>query len=334
MRLIRKNLVETLEFKANTEVSLKMPRDNLYRTLLLDFEMVLTGGATAQQLKANGLLNVIKNIKLQFNGRNSKFSMSGVDKYFLDTFELETPPRAEAISGAVAAGTKHIHLAIDFALNRKLLSDWSALFDAPSFSSVDLVIDWGDANDLRTGGTLAVGAGSKVNIALIEAYDDGQIGPSLSDVRSNLVDIRHGVEEIPIKKANNSFDDDAQEIPIVPTPVVFLSQMLMAKKNITDGNPTFANDVIKQVKLVNTEGGGIFILQDDWISLTALNKTEFALSTDRPGIAYMDYNDFRQGGLRNLDVEALKYRLTTNAPAANKENALRIVKKYIPAAAQ
>ena len=44
----------------------------------------------------------------------------------------------------------------------------------------------------------------------------------------------------------------------------------------------------------------------------------------------MDYVDLRNGALNNINVDAIKYKFLTSAPTADKKNAIRIYKKYIP----
>ena len=335
LRLIRKKLQTPVEFLKDGVKQVKLPRDNLYRALHMDFEIVVDPKTTVPSApKHNDFLNLIKQIKLNYDGTEVKFAMSGIDKYFLDCVELETKPLKDPV-GTFSANTKktlHYHAVFDFAQDRKRFSDFSALFDAPSTSSVVLSIEWGSISDVFvTTGTAVIDPATKVNLSLIEAFDDGREGGvSLASIRDSLVDIRYGTEQIDIDQAHSSYDDDVQEVTVTPTPVVMLSQIFFAKKNITDGNPQFQDDVIDQVKLLNTEGGGEFIMQEDWNKLVATNKTEFTLETRPVGIWYADWTDLRQGGLRNLDVEALKYRFLTIAPASGKQNAIRILKKFIP----
>lgn len=337
LRLIRKKLQTPIPYLKDGVEQVKLPRDNLYRALHMDFEVVLdpkAQGPAAGTLRHNDYLNIIKQIKLNYDGTEVKFALSGVDKFHLDSIELETAPLKDTI-GTFAANVKqtlHFHAVFDFAQDRKRYSDFSALFDAPSKSSVVVSVEWGSISDVyATTNQCVVDPSTKVNLTLVEAFDDGREGgTSLASIRDSLVDIRYGVEQIEIDKAHTSYDDDTKEVVVTPTPVVMLSHTIFAKRNITDNNPQFQDDVIDQVKLLNTEGGGEFILQDSWKTLVASNKTEFSQEGRPVGIWYADWTDLRQGGLRNLDVEALKYRFLTHAPAGNTKNAIRILKKFIP----
>ena len=229
----------------------------------------------------------------------------------------------------------HYYAVFDFARLKKNLSDFSALLDAPKYSSVDLEIEWGDISDIyTTKNTATIDASTNCEISLVEAYDDPNISregiPNLADIRDSLIDIRLGVEQHEIDAKHESYNDDIQQILIQPTPSVILNHMIFAKKNVTDGNASFADDVITQLKLENTEGSGLHVLHGKWKDLQAPMKTDYSLASLPTGIVYIDWRDQRQGGLLNQDVEALKLRILTNAPAANKKNAIRILREYIP----
>ena len=317
------------------------PRDNLYRRMLLHFKIQFSAGANIPVTgKNNDILNLIKKITLYYDGTETKLTLSAVDKYKLDQFELGTKPKKTALDIPAAnadSDVHHYYAAFDFANNRKRLSDFTALFDAPRKSSVELHIEWGDAGDVFvTQNNGSVKATTECDVVLLEAFEDGRPAtssiPTLDQVRDNLTDIRIGVQEVAITGAHSSFDDDIQELVITPTPVLFTSMLIQTLKNTTDKNPSYDDDVVTQIKLLNTEGGGELISQDSWDNLVAETKTDFTLESLPAGSLYLDWLDQRQGGLRNFDVEALKLRILTKAPTAAKNNAIRIIKQYIPAA--
>lgn len=336
IRLLEKQVVETVSYLANDTSQLIMAQDNPYRRMVLDFEVHIFGGATTAPSvpKVNDYLNLIKKISLKFGSASTQLTYSAVDKYFMDLFEYGTLPQKDALSTPTATNTTTMHFRtiIDFAQNRKVLSDFSALFNAPAKDSVTLEIEWGDISDVY--GTVADGAiaaATKCNVSVLEAFEDSKVeGQTLADALTNGLDIRIGVEENPITGAHASFDDDIQEVKVLPVPSVILSQLMFAKLNITDLNPSFSDAVISQMKVQNVSSAGETIIQDYWDRLVAATKTDFGLETLPAGMLYLDWKDQRQGGLRNLDVEALKIRILTAAPAGGKNNALRILKKYIP----
>ena len=336
VRLLEKPFVLKALYSKNNTVQLELPQDNPFRRLVLDFLIVINGGAATPPSvpKSNDYLNLIKRISLKFGSDGTQVTFSAVDKYFMDLFEYGTLPQKDALStpAATAQTTMNLRTVLDFAQNRKVLSDFTALFDAPSKDSVTLEIEWGDISDVYvTVGDGTIDATTECQVSVLEAFEDPKVeGKSLAQTLEDGLDIRIGVEENNIEDAHGSFDDDIQEIKVLPVPSVILSQLMFAKLNITDGNPTFSDAVIKQLKVENVSSVGERIMQNFWDRLVAPTKTDFGLETLPEGMLYADWKDQRQGGIRNLDVEAVKIRILTAAPAAGKKNSLRILKKYIP----
>ena len=335
IRLLEKPIVEKIKFEKNQPVQLELPQDNPFRRLILDFTIAIAAGATpATTPKSNDFLNLIKKITLEFGSTGKQFSISAVDKYFLDLFDFGTLPHKDALSTPTANNTTTMTFKtiFDFAQNRKVLSDFTALFDAPSKDSVTLTIEFGDISDVYgTVNTTTIDSSTECQVSVLEAFEDPNVeGQSLEDALKDALDIRLGVEEIKIEEAHASFDDDIQEIKVLPVPSVILGQLMFAKLNITDGDPTFDDSVVTQMKLQNVSGAGETIFQEYWDRMAIANKTDFGLETLPAGMLFFDAKDQRQGGIRNLDVEALKLRILTAAPAAGKKNALRILKRYIP----
>ena len=304
---------------------------------MLAFTIVLTAGETPPSVpKHNDFLNLIKSITVRFGASGIQHTYSATDKYFMDLFDFGTLPQKPALATPAANGTSTMEYKteIDFALNRRVLSDFRALFNAPAKDSVFIEIEWGDITDIY--GTVADGSidsSTELSVSLLEAFEDSRVkGQSLEDALAKGQDIRIGVEEVNIKAAHGSYDDDIQEIDILPVPSVILQHWLFAKKNVTDENSEFSDDVIDQIKIANTSSAGEIIVQEYWARMTHPVKTDFGLESLPAGILPIDWLDQRQIGLQNKDVEALKLRILNAAPAAGKENSLRILKKFIPLA--
>ena len=336
IRLLEKPVVKKILYSKNNVTQLELAQDNPYRRLILDFLITINGGAVnpPNTPKSNDFLNLIKRISLKFGSTGTQVTFSAVDKFFMDLFEFGTLPQKDALNTPAATNqtTMNFRTIIDFAQNRKVLSDFSALFDAPSKDSVTLEIEWGDITDVyNTEEDGTIDATTECQVSVLEAFEDANVeGKSLADALKDGLDIRIGVEENNIEDAHASFDDDIQEIKVLPVPSVILSQLMFAKLNITDLDPTFDDSVISQIKVQNVSSAGETIIQEYWDRLVVATKTDFGLETLPAGMLYLDWKDQRQGGLRNLDVEALKIRILTAAPAATKKNSLRILKKYIP----
>lgn len=338
MRLLQKSLVKEIEYKKNKEVQLEMAVENLYRRWTLVFFITLAAGANIPTLpKHNDFLNVIKKIIVYHNGGKSRSNYSAVDRRFVDLFKHGTFSVKQALLTPAANGTTTMKytVTIDFARRKKILSDYSALLDAPRSKSVTLGIEWGDIsdiyNDVQDG---SIDSTTNCRVSVIEAFDDGikvDGQPNIDDVRKNLVFIKEEVAEYIIDKEYQSYDADMHESKILPVNSTILSQLYFAKENITDGDPVFSDSVIKQLKIQNVEGAGEIAISDFWDNLVDPTKTDYTLEVLPEGMLFIDWLDQRQRGLIIAESDALKVRTLTAAPAAGKQNSYRVFSEYITA---
>ncbi len=335
MRLLQKSLTNEIEYKKNKEVKLEMAVDNLYRRWVLVFDIVLKAGTKIPaNPKFNDYLNLIKKIIVYHDGGKTRVNYSAVDRFYVDLFKHGVHPVKQGLAIPSANGTTTMRhtIVIDFARNKKILSDFSALLDAPKSKSVSLGIEWGDITDIF--GTVNDGdidTATTCRISVHEAYDDGSDGLSLSEVRKNLVFIKEEVSEHTINKEYASYDADMLETKILPVNSTMLSQCFFAKKNITDDNPTFSDSVIEQIKIQNVEGAGENIINDYWHNIVDPTKLDYGLKTLPPGILFIDWLDQRQRGLTISESDALKVRILTSAPETDKNNAMRIYSEFVTA---
>ena len=338
MRLLQKPLVQEIEYKKNKEVKIVCPSENLHRRWTLVFFITIKAGATVPtNPKHNDFLNLIKKITVYHDGGKTRSSYSAVDKRFFDLFKHGTFSVKEALATPNANGTATMKytMTIDFARRKKILSDYSALLDAPRSQSVYLGIEWGDISDIYgTVGTGDIDDATHCRVSIIEAYDDGikvEGQPNLDEVRKNLVFIKEEISEHLIDKAYESFDADMIEAKILPVNSTMISQLFFTKQNITDGNPVFSDSVVTEIKIQNVEGAGEIIVTDFWANLVDATKTDYTLETLPAGMLFVDWLDQRQRGLIITAADALKMRLLTIAPAQGKKNSIRVYSEFVTA---
>lgn len=338
LRNQQKQLVEKHKFSENSTTVTEIPLDNMIRRMVLFFSISIAAGATApSNPKRNDFLNLIKKMRLVLEGDENKFNLDAVTKYYVDYYELGEYPLKSSLPTLTANQTRTLHYVavFDFATARKLIKDYTALLDNSRYSSMHLEIDWGDIDDIySTKGTASIQAATECQISLIEAYEDGNtiegVPNDSQEFRNSLLDIREGTLETQVDRAYNSYDDDALEVDVAPAASRIMSQMLFARENVTDGNATFVNDVISQVKLLNTRGPTRTFLQNYFTHLRAQNKTDYNLAALPNGMIYLDWLDDRQRGLDNRNADELVFRFLTKAPASGKKNGIRVYTKHVP----
>ena len=344
VRLQQVPVVSLLECKPGREVRLRLDRTSMFRRYMGKFHFRLRTGsaafsANASNVKSEGTYNLLKGLRLATGSGNNKFRYSGTDKKYIHLFEHGIKPIADPLVDIPANSSRDFttYLPFDFATRPRVLSDFSALYNARANQQNDFYVDWGTINDLFADGNAPDGMeidadGTYVEFDTLRAFEDGRDPVQIEDVAGNLLDYREGVEEYDIEKANVSFDDSIQRIPINPPKSIIANHLIFGKENITDGNPRFSNDVVKQLKILNVLGGGETIVQADWDQIWAANRHDLRLSPTHPkGIIYLDWPDQRQGaGIVNENADDLEMRILTSAPATGKHNAIRNWYRYLP----
>lgn len=334
-------IVEKVNYLKDGERHLELPRQGLIRRLTGHFKITISTGANAfvaGDTKNNGILNILRTLRLEIGRGTQRFRIDGPVKYYVDLYETGTRPVYDALTdiGANSSKTFNVWFVFDFASIRSRLSDFTQLLNAPANPQNDLYIEWAGIDALYPNGTnppaeVEIDADkSLVDFSYVRAYENGSGTDELAGVLENLLYPREGVSQFPITRENTSFDDSIQEIEVNPVRTTIMTQMLFALKNVKGGNPTYDNDIIRRFKYVNPLSGGTVIFSNDWEHTWLAQRADFKLYTHPKGMIYMDWLDQRQGGLRNINTGDLKLRLLTDAPEAGEENAVRIYTKYIP----
>ena len=324
---------EKLVFKSGQVVGIALPRANPIRRIVLDFNIVLKSGANiGNTVKNGGWLNLIKNIKIQA-GEATLFSMSANQKFTLDSIEHGAEPPISAISNAGANGegsNMQCIFSIDYSLNRKDLRALQQVLLPRQYSDLRLIVEWGTTDDLYVTPRDATVNEDKsyCHVGIIGAYNDSRDGDNvIPDNPPTIYEIARNYELI--DREYTSLDGDNREIGITPTGNTILQQLLITHENITDGNPKPSDTVVRTLQFQDIRGGRETYKRIDWHKLKAQMKTDFYLQKNYKGYLWIDWADFRYGGLAVPSTEALKMQLTTKAPADNKKNIITVVERYI-----
>ena len=332
VRTKERPLSTRLEFKANSTKRVEIDRDNLIRRINMLFKIVLASGVTPGTVPLeDDILNLVKKIRLVMDADDNKFNVDLLKWSIVEEIEKGAPvPRdALVIPPTVTTGAAlEILVTADFAQRRQDLSDTSALLDAPNKSSLFLEVDWGDiSNILGTVADTTVDATTEVEITLVEVFDDAGADANAELAGKGFIDIREGIDEFIVTKANTSFDDSTLQEQIEPTPANILTHLLITKINQGTATEARDNGVITQLKVENIKGVGEKIIQTAWQIAHLGNKQEYGLERVFTGAFYIDWIDQRRGGLRNFVAEAIKWRFLTAAPTGT--TVIQIFTRYV-----
>lgn len=343
-RIANRFIVEKIPFKKNEEVLYDLPRDRAIRRLTMQLQVQVNAGTTAPSDRTTmHYMNAVKKIRLIRNGIDVKINVDLVSKYFADWAENGVKPTESSVStpAANASATYRQTVIFDFALSRKVLSDFRALLDAQALSSLQIAVEWGDVGDIfQTAGTAAIDTTNTFfQVSLDEVFDNGarrEAGdPGLPALLQSARDIREQVDVAhEITQQRESFDLDEDVVDVTPVPSLVLYEQIRCVKNYGSPDWTHSDDVLTHIKYANIKGGGESIFRARWKDWHNTTKQDLSLDDLPGGVGFLNWVQQRQGGLRNTDPDAIKIKLLTAAPASNKKNAIIVYRKFFAGASR
>jgi len=310
---------------SRTGLIIKIPRDNPLRRISMNFEIVVTGTAATLLPKEDGLLNYIKNIRLVRNGSDNKIDVDLRTYFYASVMQLGVKPILTTIvtSGVQTAKVYNIPVTFDFAKFKNDLGDLNSLLNAPDLESLNLVFDTGAIGDLFgtvTGGVISTTL-TKVNVSIIEVYDDEGKVEELSGLLTNAIDYLEAVETFDITAAHTSFPGSQQTEKIQPVPHIHEISTFLT----LDGSGLKKDDVLSILKVANVTSGGETIFIEKIGDLIRRMKSDFALDTAVLGLFSLDWDTLRRGGLRVIEDDAIKWFFQNPAPSGTAK--IKLYKK-------
>lgn len=307
-----------------------IPRDKPIRRIILRFFWSITNGGSGV-LDQDGILNVIKAVRLEADGSDVLVHLDGRIAYFLEQYEKGTTPYFVDGTESSETASAYLTLALDFATNRKLEKDISALLMAHRFSSLKLFIDWGAVADAysTTTGTSFVDANSGCQVEIKEVSGTKDDGKNIRD--HDPIQIIEGIKTVDLDASKLTFDDDAQQINVTPSPSSIMTNLLMVLDNDQRSNAR-VTDIKIQRQSPETEN----IIQREWLNLWSANKAEYGIETLQDGVLLIDYLDkLGAGGLRNFGNQGdLKYLLLTDASVNESQDDIVIFTRSVSSKAK
>jgi len=332
IRVKPRPLQETIPFAADETKGMDIPMDNNIRAITVTPLVDLTKGTTAATgAIPDGLLNLMKKLRLVMNGDDNKFNVDAVKHYKVEAIEKGISAPLTAIADpAVTVADSKTTLRFDFAKFRQDLRDISALLPAPQLSSLRLECDWGSIADLYgTVNDTIVATTTKLQITLWETVDDEGKSVEAQAPNGKFQDIRESVGFFDFTEEYSQFDADELAKVINPVPSRILTHFLLTREDYGgDIDERLAvDDVITRIKIQNVKGNGeqIFhVIANDFQNELA---GEYGIAMPTGGY-YIDWRDPRNG-LDNFVTEALKWKFLTNAPDSSETDRIEVYTRYI-----
>lgn len=313
-----------VDFAASSTKGLDIPRDRNLRRMVLRIILNLTTGGIAPTYTEDDILNVIKKIRLVQNGNDNKFNTNARLWFYVEQFEKGTQVTRVAPTSVVSTtADAEVVLQADFAQERINEDDISALLPARRFASLKLEIDWGAAADLATANAPTINAASRCLVEIRECTGEDEIlidgNPTVRNIDDlDFIDIREGMDTLPIDANYTSFDSSSLKKNVIPAPAQIRTHLLLIRDQTAPaGNKS--NALVTDIKVQKEVGRPRNILQRTFLSLRGETKVEYQQETLAVGILYIDWLDKLTGGLINSGNEGdVKFRFLTTGFVAGQ----------------
>ena len=318
--------IDTIAFDESLEKSIDVPRDNPIRRMVCEFYVKFVNGTSPVE-SDDGLLEIIKNVKLQMDGSELKFAKTGRQWYYLEKDDKHTAPyRTTFTTTNSATHVEKVVLIHDFASDPLDRQDITALLPANRFSSLKLFVTYGTKDDVSTNISSITDADSGVKVEIREV--SGTVSTSKGEIdigQMPFADIREDSKLVAIAPSKTSFDTSTIKENVTPAPANILKNLFLQLDS-----DIRTNDLITDIKIQKEKGGKKTILHRTWNLAWAERKTESAIETLNVGVLTFDYVDLLGGGLVNRGNEGdIRYRFLSSSGAVEANDNLEILSRYI-----
>lgn len=263
---------ETIDYSAGESVTIDLPRSHFYErlNLLMDWDVTVNTADTPQN--GAGILDLIEDISVQFNGNKTPKSTGLAMSHYIDWYQYGTRPVYDSVDLSTASQqTGQVQTFVDFLVHP---GKYGALFPSFEFSDLTLTINWATDSDIADDVTV-----NSASVEVGSAERKKNSVPSPDKPMSAILNSLTGFKETERRKSLDVSGETSVDLPKGNTyygiPVLVL-----------DGDSP-DNDLVDSIAV---EENGVSVHKDLTFSLYRANDKEQYGIEDRPaGFAYLNY---------------------------------------------
>ncbi len=321
--------IPELTLKDNeAEIKLKLPQDGAYRWIhgRVVFDMTNVGVPT---FKTGDIINYIKSIGIQRNGRGYKYKLPLEHIHLLSIRRKGKAPYKKDPS--VVAGAANYEAVVDFEIDFATFPlsdrDTTALLQTKNLSSLHLIVQTGDKDDIASANPPTINS-AKIELEVREYLGIGDNGRDINDdTQVQMTDFIEQVEIVNLEANRNEFDGKAQSIPLVAGADI-LEQVLLVKDNTV-----LSDDRVTDIKVSRARADTNFpkkdLIERSWKHLNEKNITGYNLDARKTGQVILNWVE--KLGQLGLVTRATQYellRLKTNG-VNEAQDTIEIYTRYV-----
>lgn len=300
---------ETVQYDPGSTTTIDLPRSHFYERLNLVMDWEVTTGTAAAQNGA-GILDLIDDISVKFNGNKTPKSTGLAMSHFIDWYQYGTRPVYDAIDYSTASTqTGKVQTFVDFLVHP---GQYGAMLPSFEFSDLTLSIKWATAADV--GDDLTVDSAS---VAVESTERKKKSVPTPNRPLSAILDALSGFKETERAKPLSVSGETSIDLPKGNT---YYGIPVLVIDNDSPSN-TLVEDVVVEEDGVSTHKDTTFDL------LRAQDKQQYGIE-DRPtGFAYVNYgiHGNLDDTVQTADMDAFEMTVDTGQTSPTSPAEVRYV---------
>ena len=311
------------------ENKLKLPQDGAYRWIHGRVVFDLSNAAGAVTFKAGDIINYIKSIGIQRDGRGYKYKLPLEHVHLLSIRRKgKAPYKKDPVVTANEANYEAVvDFEIDFATFPLSDRDTTALLQTKNLSSLHLIVQTGNKDDIASVNPPTINS-AKIELEVREYLGVGNDGNDINDnTQVKMTDFIEQVEIVNLEANRTEFDGKAQSIPLVAGAAI-LEHVFLVKQN-----GALSDTHVTDLKVSRARADNNFpkkdLIERSWNSLNEKNITGYNLDNRKKGQVIINWVE--KLGQLGLVTRATQYellRLKTNGVNAAQDT-IEIYTRYV-----
>jgi hypothetical protein len=334
MQIIPRTLYASpIKFTANQTVTIDGPRNARIQRI----ECRLTGTVdTSSAARADdGVLNLIKALKVRRNGNDVKFSVAAKHLRLINVGDYGTAPELVDVpaSGTATGSAFSATLVIDFRAQTKNPFDVTGALNGKDATALTIEVDWADATVLGTGYSNLTNV--QVLVTVFEAYMSRAEEDSFYGALNPRTGLRERdlclVRTFTTKTVDAQYNTYQFPIDLPMGNIVRRSHIYVRRAAARDDTQVTA------YRLQQNAPNPLTLMDFDWSASQSLDRLDYLIPTAidgnfvAKGYTVVDYTDQGHLDARGLKKGDVQLQFTTIAPSGTTDITL-VNEEWVPAA--
>jgi hypothetical protein len=308
--------VGELNFEAGSTKTIDLPRSHFYERLqlLVDWDITVNTASTPQN--GAGLLDLIEDISVKFNGSQTPKSTGLATSHYIDTYQYGTRPVFEDIDLSTASQqTGQVQTFVDFTVAPGTLSTMLPSF---RFSDLTLSVKWGTDSSIADDVTIN---DATVTVQSRERKKRSVVGNRQASSVSQVVDNLMGFKETERRKTLDVAGGTDIELP--------KGNAYYAIPVLVFDADSPSNSLVERVVL---EEDGVSTHLDTTFALArAQDKQEYGVESRPTGFAYLNYGLYGDMSdiVRTEEMDAFELTVDTEGTSPTDPAEVRYVTQEV-----